>query len=86
VIAAIAGPAPSTEVERSEDFSACEVAVATTSSLNSADREIALARDLRARLGDTFTALRCGAISARQAQAIHHATLVDVCTVPSPPG
>jgi hypothetical protein len=72
--AAIAGPRPTTPRERSDDFAAHEVAVATWCSVYAADRQVWLARDLSDRLTATAQAMRRGEISTQQATALSEAT------------
>lgn len=73
--AVIAGPAPAKPQARlDESFAANEVAVATRSSVYSADRMIAMSRDLATVLTATGAALHAGQISEAQARALHDAT------------
>jgi hypothetical protein len=72
--ALIAGPAPSDERGRRDDFSAHDVAVATRCPLGAADRDVAVARDLAARLAASHDAMRRGEISAAQVRVLSDAT------------
>ncbi|HVU62321.1 MAG TPA: DUF222 domain-containing protein [Mycobacteriales bacterium] len=65
--AALAGPEPD---DRREDWGAHEVAVATRCSVNAADRQVALARDLAGRLRATRTAMSEGRCTFVQARAL----------------
>jgi hypothetical protein len=78
--AAIAGPAPAKPQARlDERYPAQEVAVATRNSVYTADRLIALARDLATVLKATGAAMRRGEVSQAQARALHEVT----CALPA---
>lgn len=70
VIAAIAGPAPTTREQRLDDFSAQEVAVATRCSVYAADAKVTLARGLAQRWRATREVMSRGGITAAQARVM----------------
>jgi hypothetical protein len=74
VTAAVAGPLPKKQGRFHENFAAHDVAVATRTSVYSADATIALARDLATVLRASRAAMRCGELTEAQARALHHAT------------
>jgi Domain of unknown function (DUF222) len=70
----IAGPTPTTDETRRDDFSAHEVSVATRCSVYAADAKISFARDLTERLQATAVAMADGQISERQARHLSEET------------
>ena len=73
-VAAIAGPAPSTESQRAEDFADCEVAAALRLSVNAARHQVEVARWLHRHLPATREALARGDIGYVQAMVVAEET------------
>lgn len=74
VIAAVAGPEPTTKRDRLNDFSATDVAIATKCNIYAADDKITFSRDLMSRLQKTLKGMERGEVTLAQARWLSEKT------------